>query len=155
VRHTAEERELRAEIGQAIGELIRGSRTLAQIEGMTYEQAREIAEIGCGLARRGRIEDARVVFEGLVAGNPFDTSAQAALGTVYQRLGRVEDAMVCYDKAIDLFEENVVALANRGELRLRQGDHRGLSDLGKAVQVDANGISAAGRRARAVLKAFG
>ena len=127
--------------------------TWAEVEGMTAAQAGQIARIGCDLASRGRLNDARIIFEGLVAGNPKDTSAQAALGTVYQKLSRNAEARECYDRAIEIFAQNVVALGNRGELRLRAGDAGGIEDLARAVQVDAAGISAAGRRARALLTA--
>ncbi|MGI5864502.1 MAG: tetratricopeptide repeat protein [Myxococcales bacterium] len=126
--------------------------TWAEVEGMTFEQAQQIGKLGCELAAKGRLQDARIIFEGLVAGNPKDTCAQAALGTVYQRLNRNDDARVCYDRAIELCEDNIVALANRGELRLRSGDVDGVADLTRAVKLDEKGMTAPGRRARALLK---
>jgi len=128
--------------------------TWAEVEGMTAEQAGKIAHIGCELAARGRLNDARIIFEGLVAGNPKDSSAQSALGTVYERLGRREEALECFDTALTLVASNVIALAHRGELRLRAGDAGGLEDLARAVEVDSKGVSAAGRRARALLSAL-
>ena len=125
--------------------------TWAEVEGMTAAQARQISRIGCELAAAGRLNDARIVFEGLVAGNPKDSSAQAALGTVYQRLQRKAEALDCFDQAIAACPANVVALAYRGELRLRGGDAAGLEDLARAVEVDRTGASAAGRRARTLL----
>jgi Flp pilus assembly protein TadD len=125
--------------------------TWAEVEGVTLQQAREIARIACELAARGRIADARIVFEGLVAINPRDSATQAALGTVYQRLSRLADARACYDRALELNQGNVVALANRGELRLREGDPAGLEDLAWAVKLDAEGATAAARRARGLL----
>ncbi|MBI5546892.1 MAG: tetratricopeptide repeat protein [Deltaproteobacteria bacterium] len=128
--------------------------TWAEVEGMTASQARQISRIGCDLAARGRLNDARIIFEGLVAGNPKDTSALAALGAVYQRLQRRAEALECFDKAVALFPANIIALANRGELRLRGGDAGGIEDLARAVEVDAKGVSAAGRRARTLLAAL-
>jgi tetratricopeptide (TPR) repeat protein len=128
-----------------------GAMTLAQAEGMGCEEARRIATLGCDLAARGRLQDALVVFEGLVAGNPRDTSAQAALGAVYQRLDRPRDARACYDRALEACDRNVVALAGRGELRLKSRDLGGLNDLSLAVEVDPRGLTAAGRRARALV----
>ncbi|MGC4122489.1 MAG: tetratricopeptide repeat protein [Myxococcales bacterium] len=128
--------------------------TWAEVEGMTAEQAAKISSIGCQLAAAGRLNDARIIFEGLVAGNPKDHSAQAALGTVYAKLQRKPEAIECFDKALALFDRNVVALSNRGELRLRSGDAGGLEDLAKAVEVDTRGMSAAGRRARTLLTAL-
>lgn len=128
--------------------------TWAEVEGMTAAQAGKIAQIGCELAARGRLNDARIIFEGLVAGNPKDTAAQAALGAVYERLGRRQEALECFDTAIEVCPANVIALAHRGELRLRAGDAGGVEDLARAVEVDAKGVSAAGRRARVLLTAL-
>ncbi|MBK7858289.1 MAG: tetratricopeptide repeat protein [Archangiaceae bacterium] len=132
----------------------RGEITWAEVEGMTFEEAKAIASIGCDLAAAGRLDDARVVFEGLVAGNPKDSAARAALGTVYQKLGRTDDAITEYTLALDTDQQNPVALANRGELRLKAGDRAGLKDLTKAVEADPYGETAAGRRAKGLVKAI-
>ncbi len=132
----------------------RGEITWAEVEGITFQQAMQMARTGCELAARGRLNEAQIVFEGLVAMNPKDTSSHAALGNVYQKQNRIDDAMACYDRAIALFDGNVIALAARGEIRLRRGDKDGLKDLIVAARVDAKGVTAAGRRARGILEAL-
>src|SRR5512141_2633247 len=79
----------------------RGEMTWAEVEGMTFEEAKAIAQVGCDLAAAGRIEEARIIFEGLVEGNPKDSASRAALGTVYQRLGRFDDAVAEYSAALE------------------------------------------------------
>ncbi len=133
---------------------VKGEMTWAEVEGMTFEEARAIAQVGCDLAAAGRLEESRVIFEGLVAGNPKDSGAQAALGTVYQKLGRIEDAISAYDAALELDARNPVALSNRGELRLKSGDNEGLADLMRAIEADQAGETAAARRAAALVKAI-
>src|SRR5690606_29170877 len=103
------------------------------------------------LARDGRLESARVIFEGLVACNPRDGGARAALGTVYEKLGQRHLALDAFDAALALAPEHPVALLSRGELRLRIGDARGLADLQAAATADPPGSSGAGRRARVLL----
>jgi Flp pilus assembly protein TadD len=132
----------------------RGESTWAEVEGMTFEEAKAIAQVGCDLAAAGRLEEARILFEGLVEGNPKDTAARAALGTVYQKLGRLEEAIAEYSAALAREPGNPVALANRGELYLRKGDRQGFTDLANAVDADPHGETAAGRRARALVKAI-
>jgi Flp pilus assembly protein TadD len=132
----------------------RGEMTWAEVEGMTFEEAKAIASVGCDLAAAGRLDDARIIFEGLVAGNPKDSAARAALGTVYQKLGRTADAITEYSAALEHDAKNPVALANRGELRLKAGDRAGFQDLAKAVEADPYGETAAGRRAKALVKAI-
>lgn len=125
--------------------------TIAEISGLTFEEAKAIAEIGCDLAAAGRLEEARVLFEGLIEMNPRDAASRAALGTVYQKQGRLEEAMAMYSAAIGLDGSQPVALANRGELRLKQHDRGGIQDLLAATQADPCGITVAARRARALI----
>ncbi len=139
---------------QNLRKFTRGEMTWAEVEGMSFEEARAIANLGCELAGAGRLEEARVIFEGLVAGNPHDTGAQAALGTVYQKLGRPQDAMTAYNDALAADPKNPVALGNRGELRLKGGDKAGFADLMLAVEADPHGETAAGRRAAGLVRAI-
>ena len=132
----------------------RGEMTWAEVEGMTFEEAKAIAQVGCDLAGSGRLDEARIIFEGLVAGNPKDSASRAALGTVYQKLGRIEDAVAEYSAAIKNDPKNPVALANRGELRLKAGDREGFTDLAQAVDSDPHGETSAGRRAKSLVKAI-
>ena len=134
---------------------LRGELTWAEVEGITWEQARAIAETGCELARQGRLEEARVLFEGLTEVNPRDAASRAALGTVYQQLGREDDALREYTRVLERDAMHPVALANRGELYLRRGEQRrGLTDVAHAVEADPRGDTPAGRRARALLQAL-
>jgi len=128
--------------------------TWAELEGMTQAEAESIATMGCELAAAGRLDDAKVLFEGLVAGNPKDPGTRAALGTVYQKLGRADEALAEYDAAIRLDPLHPVALAHRGELRLMRGDEGGCEDLTRAVKTDPAGTTAAGQRAMALTKAL-
>jgi Flp pilus assembly protein TadD len=132
----------------------RGEGTWAEVEGMTFEEAKAIAQVGCELAAAGRYEEARILFEGLVEGNPRDAASRAALGTVYQRLGRLEEAIAEYSAALERDPRNPVALCNRGELYLRRGNRQGFTDVANAVEADPHGDTAAGRRARALVKAI-
>ena len=128
-------------------------RTLAEVTGITAEQAEVIATMGRDLASTGHLDDARIVFEGLVALNPLDAAAHAALGTIYQKLGRLKEARASYDACLKLQPRNPVALANRGELRVLSQDSGGWLDLGKALEADPEGNTGASQRARALIEA--
>jgi len=73
---------------------------------------------------------------------------------VYQKLGRLQDAISEYSAALERDPHNPVALVNRGELYLRQGERQGFTDVANAVEADPNGNTVAGRRARALVKAI-
>jgi Flp pilus assembly protein TadD len=146
--------EIQTETMEKLKAFARGEVTWAEVEGMTFEEAKSIAQVGCELAAAGRYEEARILFEGLVEGNPKDAASRAALGTVYQKLGRLEDAIAEYSAALERDPHNPVALVNRGELYLRQGQRQGFTDVANAVEADPQGASSAGRRARALVKAI-
>lgn len=131
-----------------------GKVTWAEANGVTFEEARAIAQIGCDLAAEGRLPEARALFEGLVEMNPRDAGSRAALGTVYQKLGLLDEAVAEYSAAIGLDPAQPVALANRGEIRLQQQDQGGLEDLIAAAKADPGGVTTAGRRARALVEAI-
>jgi len=137
-----------------LARFLAGEVTWAQVEGMTAEHAARIAQTACDLAAAGKLEEARVLLEGLVAGNPHDASARAALGTVFQKLGRIPEALAEYEAVIAAGAQSPVALANRGELRLAAGDPRGATDLEAAVAVDPQGTTVAAQRAAGLLRAI-
>ena len=146
--------QLNKETKEKLKAFVAGKMTWAEVEGMTAAEACGIAQTACELASEGKLEQARVLLEGLVASNPLDAAARSALGTVFQKLGRIEEAMAEYDGALTMDPRNVVALANRGELKLRRNDESGYQDLVSAVQLDATGKTAAGKRAQSLLKAI-
>jgi Flp pilus assembly protein TadD len=129
------------------------AQTVAQRIGMTLNQSRAIAQIGCDLASAGRLEEARVIFSGMVTLNPLDSAAAGALGSVLQKLGRIDEAKDEFTRALAIDPKNVVALCGRGELRMRSGDKGGIDDLKRAVQVDPDAQSQAGKRAQAMVAA--
>ena len=128
--------------------------TIAERAGVTFETAQGIAQLGVELAAAGRLTEARIVFEGMVAMNPRDAAARAALGTVYQRLGRLDEAVAEYTAAIELDPQQPVALSNRGEVRLRRNDRGGIDDLLAAANADPTGVTVASLRAQALLNAL-
>lgn len=146
--------EIRTETVEKLKAFSRGEATWAEVEGMTFEEAKAIAQVGCELAAAGRYDEARILFEGLVEGNPKDSASRAALGTVYQKLGRLQDAITEYSAALERDPRNPVALVNRGELYLKQGQRQGFTDVANAVEADPQGQTTAGRRARALVKAI-
>ncbi len=73
---------------------------------------------------------------------------------MYQKLGRLQDAITEYSAALERDPRNPVALVNRGELYLRQGQRQGFTDVANAVEADPHGETVAGRRARALVKAI-
>ncbi|MBL9038326.1 MAG: tetratricopeptide repeat protein [Archangium sp.] len=124
------------------------SQTLAQQLGFSAEDADQLCRFGCELASAGQLDDARVMFEGVLTLNPFDAVTRAALGAVLQECGDIEAAERAYGEALAIDPSTPIARLNRGELRLKRGDAGGVDDL--RVVADLN--TSVGTRARAVLK---
>lgn len=136
----------------AIMDAVTGRKTFGEILGINAGQAYNLAQLGYRLLQEGQLDDARVMFQGLVTLNPKDPYMHLALGSVHHRAGRVEDAIKEYSKAVDLDPKLTNAYANRGELYL--GTHqeaKGIADLRKALELDPKGEDPATLRARAIV----
>lgn len=124
--------------------------TFAQEFGFTADQARAVAEKGFDLVDAGDFEGALAIFDGLLVINPADGSMHAARGSVFHQKGDLEEAEAAYDKAIELDPKAVLARVNRGELRLKRGDAKGVDDLAIAASID----SPVKERAARILKSY-
>lgn len=121
------------------------------ILGFTQDQIQAITNAGFDLVESGNHDGAAVVFAGLIAMNPKEAAIHAALGSVFQEQGKTAEAVAAYDEAIKLEAYSALARVNRGELRLKQGDSKGIEDL----QIAAARKSPVQARAQALLRRFG
>lgn len=139
---------------ERLEKFILGDLTFAQLQGMTMDEAYNIAEYGYSLFQEGRYHDSRTVFEALVYSNPYDAYFHTMLGAVYQQLDMKDEAAEEYTTAIELDVEHLHAYVNRGELLLQNGEfERALDDLRTAIELDPEGKDEAGMRARALAMA--
>lgn len=109
-----------------------------------------MAQVACDASQAGDLDGAKGILEALAMLNPRDAAIQAALGVVYQQLELLPQADAAYTAAIDR-GGHAYARVNRGELRLQQGDARGLADLLTAAKGDARPACVPTLRARALL----
>lgn len=106
-----------------------GDLTLAQIEETTAEELYAMADVGYDQMEMGELENARIIFAGLTASNPFDAYFHALLASACQRQADYPAAALHYRRAIDLEPDDAYSLVNLGEvllhlfqLRLDEGD---------------------------------
>lgn len=127
------------------------------------DEIRIISEIAYSLAQQGRIREAVVLFEGLLAVAPATAYFQAALGALFLRLKNFPKAVEHLDAALNIEPDNIISLVNRGEAHLHGGNATAAqNDLEKAArlaarlpaaQVDVNDETALSvKRARALLQ---
>lgn len=137
---------------QLAARLVRGEITLAEFAGLRREELYAIARVGYQLLNGGRLEDARAVYRGLAAADPFDSVFRCHLGAVELRRGRAAEAEAEFDAAVRLNRANADALAGRGEARLRLGRcAEAVEDLRAAVALDPPARRPSALRARALL----
>lgn len=129
-----------------------GEATIAQAAGLTRSQLYEIAGKAYQLFGQGRLEEARKIYEGLVAADPFDSVFHCHLGAVLWRAGDTRRAFEEFDAAVRYNYANVDALASRGELLIGRGEfEKGVEDLSRALHYDPAGSKPSTQRARALL----
>ncbi|MBI5545372.1 MAG: tetratricopeptide repeat protein [Deltaproteobacteria bacterium] len=112
----------------------------------------EKALFGHTLYARGRMREAQVVFESIVAKEPDEAFAYTMLGAVYLSQNDDGRALALFDAALGLDPRDLAALVGRGEIRLRRGQPQAaLLDLEQAIAVDPGGRDPFSERARALL----
>lgn len=132
--------------------LATGQITIAEAVGISQEQLYAIARRGYQLLNTGKLEEARQIYAGLVAANPYDSVFHCHLGAVYMRMGEIDKAFDEFDASLRFNIANVDAYAGRGEIYLQKGEiKKGIEDLRKALENDPNGEHPATLRARALL----
>ena len=138
---------------EALKAFIEGKATLGEVYGVDKESQYKVAELGYNLMTQGKLSEAKAIFEGLVAMDPKDTYFLTACGAAAQREEDLEDANKWYDLALEVDSKSAVALANRGEIKLIQGNiDEAISDLSAAIQADAEGTQPSTQRAAGLLQ---
>lgn len=134
-----------------IEKLLRGDRRA--LEGLDAQALADVAVFGHGLYEQGRLNEARVVFEGLVAMEPPEAFPYTVLGAIFLAQQDVHRALALFEAALELDGDDVAALVYRGEIRLRLGQRtRALDDLRRALATDPEGPEGAfSVRARSAL----
>ncbi|HKR13340.1 MAG TPA: tetratricopeptide repeat protein [Pyrinomonadaceae bacterium] len=129
--------------------LIRGELTLARVFGLDDDALYEIAQVGYGLFNSGNLREAKQIYSGLVAADPYDSVFHCHLAAVHHSLGELDHAFRHYTEALKLNWANVDALVGLGEIQLSRGDlAAGISSLKQAIEIDPSM-----QRARALLRA--
>ncbi|MGQ0506411.1 MAG: tetratricopeptide repeat protein [Myxococcaceae bacterium] len=105
---------------------------------LTPERIEDIALLGHRLFEEKRLDEAREVFEGLVAMGVEDAFPHTMLGTVYLAKGDASRALALFEAALTLDPADLAARVYRGEIRLTRGKVKlAIDDLQKAIDQGA------------------
>jgi type III secretion system low calcium response chaperone LcrH/SycD len=112
---------------------IDGRATLREVRGYTDQELYAMARVGYVYYYQGKVEQARVVFQGLYAVDPLNAYFARALGVVEFAAGNPKGALAAYDAAIKLAPQEPGALVGRAEVRLAGGQRSlAIDDLRQA-----------------------
>jgi tetratricopeptide (TPR) repeat protein len=135
--------------------LVAGVITPAEFIGLMPNQLYRIARVGYQLLNSGKLEEAKKVYQGLVAADPYNSVFHCHLAAVHHRLGESLEALAEYTEALRFNLANSEALAGRGEIYLNQGRfEEGIKDLTEALKLDPQGERATTIRVRSLLLAI-
>ncbi len=115
----------------------KGRRTLTDETVDPTEQAFvDLTRLGHEAFEAGRADEARVVFESLVALGRRDPFAHTMLGTILLGAHALDLALEQFEAALEIDPEDLAALVYRGEIRLsRRKVARAVEDLERAVKL--------------------
>ncbi len=121
---------------QAVKKWARGKATLGELKGYTADELYAISQHGYTLFLNGKLGDARVVFEGLVALEPRNDYFYRALGVIYYSQGDPDRALRQFTHAITVAPRTANGYVNRAEVHIAKRDFESArSDLSRAIQV--------------------
>jgi predicted Zn-dependent protease len=125
----------------------------AEAQGMTAELGREMARLAGEEMRRGRLDAAQEILEGLAVTNPRDAFAWALLAQLERWRGRTWPAYLCAEAALHLAPKDLQVRLVRAEVLLAVPER---AELARAELSElAGSAGTVGERARQLLKALG
>ncbi len=147
------DRELALNPGRAVKKWASGEVTLQELKGYSKDELYAISQHGYTLFLNGKVKDAQVIFEGLIAVDPRNDYYYRALGVIYHRQGDAERALKQFGHAITVAPKTTAGYINRAEVHISRRDlDRALADLDRAVQVSKDLRMPVARKALALRK---
>ena len=86
----------------------------------SLEATNDLLTLGHALFEKGKVREAKIIFEGLSLSLPNDAFVQTMLGTVCLALNELPKAMDYFEAALALDPGDIAARVYRGELRLHR-----------------------------------
>lgn len=124
-------------VAESTPEKGRRARTLTDETVDPGEQAfADLTRVGHEAFEAGRTEEARVIFESLVALGQSHPFAHTMLGTIHLGAHRIDAALAQFEAALAIDPDDLAALVYRGEIRLTKRKWVGaMDDLERAVKL--------------------
>ena len=138
-------------VAQLIQGWAEGKTTLKEIKGYSDAELYAIAHQGYFFLIQGKNDEAKTIFEGLVAIDPRNDYYYRALGVIYHKLGDADRAIKQFTYATRVAPSNLAAFINRAEVYVATGRRReALADLDHAVTLARDPTTQLAGKARAL-----
>lgn len=112
-----------------------GEVTLKELKEYSDGELFAVARIAYYFMMQGKTDEARVLFEGLVAIDPRNDYYYRALGTIFQKIGDNERAIRQFGYAIHINAASALSYVNRAEVYiLLERYEEAAADLRKALE---------------------
>jgi predicted Zn-dependent protease len=145
--------QMQERLRKLVGQWSQGRVSLKQIVGLSDEELYAVAAQGYNMFLQGKTEQARVIFEGLVAVEPRNPYYYRALGAIYWRLKDGQKALKQFTYAIRVSPRDVASYINRAEIYVAQRSFKmAHDDLQQALRHAGPNDGALSRKARAMLR---
>ncbi len=132
----------------------KGQVTLKQIVGLSETELYAIAQQGYLMFLQGKLDQARIIFEGLVAIDPKNAYYYRALGAIYWRGKESQKAVKQFTYAIRVSPKEISSYINRAEVYVAQQNFKAAkTDLKQALEKSRPGVDdALHSKARAMMR---
>lgn len=140
---------------EMVEKLVEGEITIAELVGLSRGTLYAIAEVGYQMLTSGKVEQAKQIYQGLAAADPYDSVFHCHLAAAHHKLGELDEALAEYSKALQFNFANIDALAGRGEIYFNKGQlTEAFNDLKEAIERDPEAKYPSTARARAIMMAL-
>lgn len=117
-----------------VHDILRAKSPLELLRGLSRRQLTEVSVEGHTLFENGDLENARRIFEHVVALEPDDSFSYTMLGTIFLALGEQDRALALFEAALGVDKTDLAARVYRGEIRLHRGRYKlAIDDLQRAL----------------------
>lgn len=96
--------------------------TLREIRGYSDEEMQAISQAGYFYLMQGKNDEARVLFEGLIAVDPGNDFYYRALGVAFQKMGDDERALKQFSYAVQINPGSPYSYVNWAEILISRGE---------------------------------
>ena len=147
---------LDARIQQMVLQWSQGRVSLHQMIGLSAAELHAISSQGYHFFLQGKAEEARIIFEGLVALDPRNSYYLRALGVIYWRLKDPERALAQFSYAMRVAPYEVSSYVNRAEVYIATQQYESAKkDLFHVLSIAHEHDAPLVRKAQAMLRMIG